>query len=373
MKNKHRLLLLPMVFMPLALFFLFNGCKEKAELPSVQTGEATVFSDSRVVAFEGSVTDDGGAVVKERGICFVPGDGTPDFSYGSKSAGSGRGSFVCAVSGMKENSYSYRAYAINEAGTVFGETKTVSFTGGGSGGSGGGGGGASRLTINDFLGTYKCKAYAYSSNKYESWENVNIGTFTGSDNTTWIYVEGIYFGHDYLVALGKFDEQNQCLRLYSDWYFKNNHFVFNGSDTTYYGVFHPVYVTDSVFYWLYGGSEQDGCSEAWLTFNSEGKLIFGPSNSADDYNRYANGYTFKYYRVYDEEYCGYFSILTNVTFTKTGDGALPALRKSAVFAEKSVSLSRKNKNIPTGKKRFQERTVSVFSTLAAASATQVSN
>lgn len=349
-KNIKRQLLLPVVML-----ILFSSCKEKVSPPTVLTGEATLFNDTRIAACEGNVISDGGGLVTERGICYMQGEGTPELSDGSKRGGNGCGAFTCALNSLNASTYSYRAYATNEAGTVYGETKTISFDGSGGGGSGGGGsggggGGTSTLTINDFLGTYKCSAYNNSSNKYENWDNVNISTFTGSDNTTWIYVEGIYLGYSFFAALGKFDAQNQCLRLFSDWYLSNRLFNFSGDDTSYYGTFQPVYMEDEGFYWLYGGNGQDGSSEAWLTFNSEGKLTYGPSNVADSKNRYANGFTFKYYSSDDNVYRGYLPVYTNITLTKTGDGAVRGLRKSAVSEEKLVLLSKKAAKMPAGKK-----------------------
>lgn len=103
---------------------LAAGCKEKIELPTVSTGAATVYNDTKTVACEGSVSDDGGAVVYERGICYQKGLGDPTTDNSTLSGGSGRGSFTCAISITSNGTYSYRAYATNEVGTAYGETKT---------------------------------------------------------------------------------------------------------------------------------------------------------------------------------------------------------------------------------------------------------
>ena len=103
---------------------LAAGCKEKTELPTVSTGAATVYNDTKTVACEGSVSDDGGAVVYERGICYQKGLGDPTTDNSTLSGGSGRGSFTCAISITSNGTYSYRAYATNEVGTAYGETKT---------------------------------------------------------------------------------------------------------------------------------------------------------------------------------------------------------------------------------------------------------
>lgn len=103
---------------------LAAGCKEKTELPTVSTGAATVYNDTKTVACEGSVSDDGGDVVYERGICYQKGLGDPTTDNSTLSGGSGRGSFTCAISITSNGTYSYRAYATNEVGTAYGETKT---------------------------------------------------------------------------------------------------------------------------------------------------------------------------------------------------------------------------------------------------------
>ncbi|MCR5193401.1 MAG: hypothetical protein K6D59_08860 [Bacteroidales bacterium] len=100
------------------------GCKDKIELPSVTTGEAQVMNDTKIVACEGSVTADGGDMVFERGVCYLKGEGEPTISNKYKTAGSGRGTFIAQLGALDLGSYSYRAYASNEAGTAYGDVKT---------------------------------------------------------------------------------------------------------------------------------------------------------------------------------------------------------------------------------------------------------
>ena len=69
--------------------------------------------------------------------------------------------------------------------------------------------------------------------------------------------------------------------------------------------------------------------EAWLSFNSAGKLVMGGSNTADSNGRYANGYPFAYYR--NNNFGGWFSTYTDVVLTKTSSSvSAPArqMRKS---------------------------------------------
>ena len=82
----------------------------------------------------GEVTNDGGATVTERGICWST-NTNPSLTDNHVAAGTGTGTFTAAVSGLQTNTtYHVRAYATNEAGTAYGQD--VEFTtleGGGSG------------------------------------------------------------------------------------------------------------------------------------------------------------------------------------------------------------------------------------------------
>ena len=74
----------------------------------------------------GNVTDDGGASVTERGICYST-SANPTTSNTKISSGSDTGSYACNLTNMQEGStYYVRAYAINEKGIAYG--KEVSFT-----------------------------------------------------------------------------------------------------------------------------------------------------------------------------------------------------------------------------------------------------
>jgi NOL1/NOP2/fmu family ribosome biogenesis protein len=95
--------------------------------PSVETGD---YSDMRVssVNASGSVTDDGGFPVTERGICWST-DSFPNFSDSCIESGSGTGLFNEEITGLIQGTtYYINAYATNEAGTQFGGP--VEFTAG---------------------------------------------------------------------------------------------------------------------------------------------------------------------------------------------------------------------------------------------------
>ena len=99
-----------------------------ASVPTVTTNDA-----SSIVQFSsylgGNVTDAGGSTVTERGIIYVQTalNGTPiigGFGVTKATIGSGTGSFGQSITGLAANTgYSFRAYAVNNSGTVYGAVK----------------------------------------------------------------------------------------------------------------------------------------------------------------------------------------------------------------------------------------------------------
>ena len=82
----------------------------------------------------GNVTSDGGATVTQRGICYSTSP-NPTTSSQTISGGSGTGSYTCSLSGLSSNTtYYVRAYAINSAGTAYGNQQSFTTTSGGGGG-----------------------------------------------------------------------------------------------------------------------------------------------------------------------------------------------------------------------------------------------
>ena len=107
-----------------ALTMVLFSCKPEVEKPTVVTksvGEVTKTS-AKVV---GQVAADGGAEVTERGVCWST-DGTPTIlDFRVKDTESGLGSYEIAFTDLVPNTQYYvRAYAINEAGTGYGDEKT---------------------------------------------------------------------------------------------------------------------------------------------------------------------------------------------------------------------------------------------------------
>lgn len=74
----------------------------------------------------GSITDDGGSAVTERGICWGTGPG-PSVAGSHAASGSGTGSFPATLTGLLPNTtYYVRAYAINSIRTTYGNERSFS-------------------------------------------------------------------------------------------------------------------------------------------------------------------------------------------------------------------------------------------------------
>ena len=94
-------------------------------IPAVTTAPATDISYTSATV-GGNVTDNGGANVTERGICYST-SANPTTANTKITSGSGLGSFTCNLTDLKDGTIYYvRAYAINEKGIAYGEE--VSFT-----------------------------------------------------------------------------------------------------------------------------------------------------------------------------------------------------------------------------------------------------
>ena len=103
------------------------------QLPVVVTNEVTGIT-AHSATCGGEVTNDGGAEVTERGICWGTSE-NPTLSDGHVVAGNGVGTFAAIVTGLNANTtYHVRAYATNEAGTAYGlDREFTTLEGGGSG------------------------------------------------------------------------------------------------------------------------------------------------------------------------------------------------------------------------------------------------
>jgi hypothetical protein len=97
---------------------------------STLQGEVPVVTSSEVSSIDylsavcgGTITDEKGSQVIERGVCYGP-DPLPDINGLRTYSGSGAGSFTSSLTGLIEGkSYYCRAYATNSTGTGYGEEK----------------------------------------------------------------------------------------------------------------------------------------------------------------------------------------------------------------------------------------------------------
>ena len=101
-------------------------------LPTVVTAEVTEITANSAKG-GGEVTNDGGAEVTERGICWST-NANPTLNGNHIASGAGTGAFAVLLSGLEANTtYHVRAYATNEKGTAYGLDKEFTTLGGGSG------------------------------------------------------------------------------------------------------------------------------------------------------------------------------------------------------------------------------------------------
>lgn len=106
------------------------GCEEGTEsspvgIPSLTTTEITNITSSSATC-GGNITYDGGAAVISRGVCWST-NSNPTTADNATTNGSGTGSFASTITGLTPNTtYYVCAYAINSAGTAYGNTITFS-------------------------------------------------------------------------------------------------------------------------------------------------------------------------------------------------------------------------------------------------------
>ncbi len=91
-------------------------------LPAVTTDDITSISYYTAVS-GGSITDDGGCPITEKGICWSY-NPNPTINNSKTTEGAGSGSFISNITGLNANrTYYVRAYATNSKGTVYGSEK----------------------------------------------------------------------------------------------------------------------------------------------------------------------------------------------------------------------------------------------------------
>lgn len=92
-------------------------------MPAVRTGEVSEITINSAKC-GGEVTDDGGAEVLDKGICWSV-NHSPMVYDSHMSSGAGNGGFTCAITELGAGkTYYVRAYATNSKGTAYGEEKS---------------------------------------------------------------------------------------------------------------------------------------------------------------------------------------------------------------------------------------------------------
>lgn len=123
MKNKKRIMRLPLLLM--GLFLVFAISCEKENVPVLSTTEVTDIT-SNTATSGGTITDDGGSTVIVRGVCWSQNE-NPTINDNKTEDGMYDGSFISTVMNLDRNmTYYLRAYATNSEGTGYGNV--MSFT-----------------------------------------------------------------------------------------------------------------------------------------------------------------------------------------------------------------------------------------------------
>lgn len=99
-----------------------------ANLPSIITNPITSITQSSATT-GGNVTADGGVSVTERGVCYNT-SGSPTTANTKVVSGAGLGTFTSSIAGLPPvSTYYVRAYAINSAGTAYGNQQVFTTIG----------------------------------------------------------------------------------------------------------------------------------------------------------------------------------------------------------------------------------------------------
>lgn len=125
-KKQHYLMKKSLLFSAI-LFYLISlfSCKEKPIPPTLKTTAVTEIGATSATS-GGAISDDGGAQVTLKGICFNS-TGNPTTEDEKTTINDELVSFISTITQLSPNTkYYVRAYATNSAGTGYGET--VSFT-----------------------------------------------------------------------------------------------------------------------------------------------------------------------------------------------------------------------------------------------------
>jgi len=119
MKTTIRIFLFVMIAATVTLY----SCEKDPVESSVTTADVTNIASSTVTA-GGEVTDDGGADVTARGVCYSRTNANPTIEDNRTTNGTGTGAFTSELTGLLNGStYHVRAYSTNSVGTSYGIVK----------------------------------------------------------------------------------------------------------------------------------------------------------------------------------------------------------------------------------------------------------
>ncbi len=180
--------------------------------------------------------------------------------------------------------------------------------------------------VSDFVGMYHASVYLPEIGNNWSWDTVKIYTYTTTNQEEKVCVEGLAGGYSVDVALGEFNATNKALQLHRGTYWSKNTFTIQEKgDTAFFSVFYPIYFNSTSDYGLIDNIS-DG--EAWLTFNSNGKVVLSPSNTADSKGHYANGYTFEWFYADNYNFFARDYLYTQLELTKFSSTVSAPARRS---------------------------------------------
>lgn len=294
---------------------------------SITTSSVTDISKTTATC-GGNITADGGSSITSRGVVWSTAQNpTIENNTGKTTDGFGTGVFTSNLTGLTPNTTYYaKAYAVNATEIQYGDQ--IAFTTLSESGT---------HTLDDYLGEFSIQCKIGDDVDFSTFSPVLISSFTDEDGI-WLYIEGLYMGKPWHIAYGKWDENEQCIRLQGGYYNGKKTFYFTDEpDVSYYSVFCPVSYDESVnwFYWLYGGDVNMG--EAKLVVNSNGSITF-QGVDPDKNNRIANAFVYRYNIAETRENKGYFSVCSNITL-------LPAYSSSEVKQNKVLKDNMKRRSI----------------------------
>lgn len=176
-------------------------------------------------------------------------------------------------------------------------------------------------TLESYLGYWDVMAYNVDKGTYEEWTNMYLGTFTDEETGEEIvYFEG-WCGYNFLCAYGEYDKNAHQIFLREGWGGPAEIYFGDDQSTLYKSLFYPISIEgDDVN--LVEPSRKD-YSALVLTsqYNpSTGEYSMGVSRQyLDENGRYANGFTFLFYNIDDEEDYFWYYFYKDLLFSRAAN------------------------------------------------------